>query len=376
MLGEVGADIIKVEPPNGNELRQRGPFPNDNPDLEASGLFMAVNLGKRGITLDVGIPTGKELFLELLKQTDVLVEDYPGQIIEEWQLDYAHLKQANPRLIVSSISIFGRSGPYANYQATHINAAAASGLAMGQGHPDREPLTMPYDLLAYQSGAGGFAATMLALLARDVTGRGQQVDVSEVDTIATLYSVGITTYLYRSLSFLRNGNHGSFLYPDVFLPCKDGYVGLVCNQLRQWIRFLELMGTPEWTEDPRYRNRRAMTEEYPDEVDALLTGWMRQHTREELFKMCTEQDVPLTPAYTIQELLEVPHLRERDFWLPIAHPRAGTFRFSGPPFKFSQTPPAIKSRAPMLGEHNSEVLGKNLDIPFEDLERLRTSGII
>ena len=376
MLADCGAHVTTVEPPAGNSLRRRGPFPGDVPNPEASGVYLAANLGKRGVTLNVDTNRGRELFLDLVREADVLVEDHTPRVMEERGLDHDHLKEINPRLIVTSITPFGSTGPWRDYNATHLTTAAACGLAMGLGHPDREPLTMPFDLVAYQAGAAGYSATMLALVARESSGVGEHVDVSATDTIATLYSIAITTLLYRGITLLRNGNHGSFLYPDVFLPCKDGYIGLVCNQIAQWIRFLELMGTPKWTEERRYRDRRAMTESYPDEVDDLLIAWLKEHTREELFQMCVERDVPLTPAYTVKELLDLPHLQERGFWVPVDHPQAGTLKFTGPNFEMTGTPLSVKGRAPQLGEHNVEILGESLGVANEELERLRTVGVV
>jgi crotonobetainyl-CoA:carnitine CoA-transferase CaiB-like acyl-CoA transferase len=196
-----------------------------------------------------------------------------------------------------------------------------------------------------------------------------------VEVLATLFSTAITTYTYRGVTGIRNGNRGGFLYPDVFLPCKDGHVGLVCNQLQQWIRFLELMGMPEWTQDPRYRDRRKMTEDYPDEVDALMGPWMTERTRDELFAMCREKHIPLAPAYDVQELLDNAHLAERQAFQTV-ETGVGPLRFPAPPYKMSETQPWLHTRAPRLGEHNVEIFCERLGRDREELGRLASAGVI
>ncbi len=376
LVSDFGAEVIKAEAPGrGDETRRYGPFVGDRPDPETSGLFMSLNLNKLGVTLEPALPSGRDLLLDLLRDADVFVHNAPPKLMEQLHLTYADLEAVNPRLVVTAITPFGQTGPYRDYRGYHLTCCAAGNIAIGTGSADREPLTLPLSLGGYQSGSAAFAATMAALLSRDRSGHGQLVDVAENEVLATLFSTAITTYAYRGVTGIRNGNRGGFLYPDVFLPCKDGHVGLVCNQLQQWIRFLELMGMPEWTQNPRYRDRRKMTEEYPNEVDALLEPWMMQHTREELFAMSREKHIPLAPAYDARELLESEHLAERAAFETV-ETDAGPLRFPAPPYKMSATQPHLRTRAPRLGEHNVDIFSGRLGRTGEQLGRLASAGAI
>ena len=379
LLAELGAEVIKVEPPEGDELRNYGPFPNNLPHKEWSGLYLWLNNNKLGITLNLRKCTGKKLLLELLKDTDVFVENLTQQTADELELDYPRLEKLNQRLVVASITPFGRTGPYKNYKAYDIGTCAASGISVGIGYPDREPLTLPISLAAFQGGASASAATIVALLARDIVGEGQHVDVSEVEVLATTHHAGglISLYIYRGIAGIRKGIHGGyFTYPNSTLPCKDGYIALLAPQIDQWTRFIKVMGEPDWSKDPRYRDRRAMAEQYPDEADALLLPWLKEHTKKEILDICIQERIPFAPLMAIDELVNSPHLEQRGFFVEVEHPGAGKFKYPGPAFKASETPATIRRAAPRLGEHNEDIICGRLGYFQEDLVNLRRSGVI
>ena len=214
VLAELGAEVIKVEPPGvGDEARQRGPFPAGQPHPERSGLYLFANLNKRGITLNLQAGPGRELLGRLLESADIFLENQPLALVEELGLDYAALKGQYPRLIVTSISPYGRSGPYRGYRGSDLTANAMSGLSFGTGHPHREPLTTPLHQAGYLAGVGAAFASIVALLGRDLTGRGQLVDVAEAQVIGTLLTgYHLPTYIYRGVAGL------SFRQPDAAGP--------------------------------------------------------------------------------------------------------------------------------------------------------------
>ncbi len=376
LLARFGADVVKVErPPNGDPLRRRGPFPPGRLDRESGALFAALNVGKRSVTLDVATPTGAGLLGRLLEDADVLVEDLSRPEAERVGLRDDLLAERFPRLIHVPVTVFGRSGPYAGRVGRSLTAAAVGGVSVGIGSPGRRPLAPPYSLGAFQAGLAAAAGAVVALLARRRTGDGQQVDTAEMQVWATLHTgASILTYLYLGVSGLRQGNRGIGLYPNVFLPAKDGFVCLTCTPLHHWVAFLECMGTPAWTLEPRYRNRRAMLEEYPEEVDALLVDWLRAHTRAELFELAREKRFPLAPGLTVDETLASEHLAARGFWdeLELDGDR---LRVPGSPARFSTIEPLEHSRAPRLGEHTAAVLGDELGLAAATLTRLRQAGI-
>lgn len=379
LLAELGAEVIKVEPPQGDETRNHGPFPGDVPHEERSGLYLWLNNNKLGITLNLEKYTGKKLLLELLKDTDVFVENLTQQTAEKLELDYPRLEKMNKRLVVTSITPFGRTGSYKNYKAYDIGICAASGISVGIGYPDREPLTLPISQAGFQGGASASAATVVALLARDITGEGQHVDISEVEVLATTHHAGglISLYIYRGIAGIRKGIHlGYFTYPDSTFPCKDGYVALLAPQIDQWTRFIKVMGEPDWSKDPRYRDRRAMAEQYPGEVDALLLPWFKEHTKKEILDICMKERIPFGPIMTVDELVNSPHLEQRGFFVEVEHPEAGNLKYPGAAFKASETPAAVRSAAPKLGEHNNDIICGRLGYSQEDLVHLRRGGVI
>jgi len=379
LLADLGAEVIKVEKPGvGDEARKHGPFPNDVPHPERSGLFLSLNTNKLGITLNLDTATGRDILKRLLKDADVFVENNAPKCMEELGLDYDSLEKINPRLIMASITPFGQSGPYRDYKAYDINCAAAGGVSIGVGHPDREPLALPLSQGGYQAGISAASAILIALFAREKMGKGQHIDISEVGVWAGLHvGVYVLTFIYIGVTGIRRGTHGGyFIYPNEILPCKDGYVLLNCPQLAQWVRFLELMGNPEWTKNPRYRNRRAMHEEYPDEANALWIPWLKEHTYEELFQLCMENRIPLAPIYTISDLVNHPHLKECNFFVELDHPQAGRLKYPEGPCKFSKTNWELERPAPLLGEHNEQILCQRLGYSKEELIDLEKAGVI
>jgi len=378
-LGDLGAEVIKIEPPGGDSSRRNGPFPGGPPDPDASGLYLFLNTGKRGITLDINTSTGQEMFLRLLEDADVLVESNRQGKLEALGLDYGSLKDLFPQLVYTSVTPFGRTGPYKDYAGHDLNVQAAGGISIGIGMPDRSPLAIPYSQSDYMAGLAGVAATLIAILARDLTGRGQLVDVSGSQVLAALISFVyfLPNFIYRGVAGTRKGKRGGEAYfPNTIMRCKDGFVCLYPLRLEQYFRFLELIGSPDWQEEPRYRNRRAMAEEYPDESEALIAPWFKERTKEEIFELCMEAKVPCAPVRTIEEVVKDEHLNWRGYFQEVDHPVAGKVKHPGSPFRLSETPGELGGPAPLLGQHNEEVYCDRLGITKEELSRLGMAGII
>ena len=379
VLGELGADVIKIETPGtGDEGRARGPFPGGVPHPERSGLFLFANLNKRGITLNLESGEGRNILGRLLATADIFVENRPLGALEALELDYESLGAANPHLIVTSISPYGRSGPYRRYQGTDLTANAMSGLSFGTGHPHREPLTTPLHQASYLAGVGAAFASIVALLGRDLTGRGQLVDVAEAQVIGTLLTgYHLPTYIYRGVAGFRSGNRMRLgLFPNCVLPCKDGYICIDAPQMEQYRRFLGLLGEQEWMETPRYRDRRAMSDQYPEEAEGLIAPWFMERTKQEILAACLANRVPCVPVQTFDEALADPQLSSRAFFQNVEHPESGIYRYPGQPYRFSDTPTRLVRPAPLLGQHNEEVLGVELGISPADLDSLSRNGIV
>jgi crotonobetainyl-CoA:carnitine CoA-transferase CaiB-like acyl-CoA transferase len=379
LLAELGAEVIKVEPPAyGDDSRYLGPFPGDTPHPERSGLFLFVNLNKRGVTLAPQTSAGRRLLGLLLESADIFLENQPLALVQEVGLDYETLKRQHPRLIVTSVSPYGRSGPYQGYRGYDLTANAMSGLSFGTGHSHREPLTTPLHQASYLAGVGAAFSSIVALLGRDLTGQGQLVDVSEAQVIGTLLTgYHLPTYIYRGVAGWRSGNRMRLgLFPNCVLPCKDGYVCIDAPQLEQYQRFLALLGEQDWMQDPRYRDRRAMSDQYPEEAESLIAPWFMQRTKEEILQLCLEHRIPCVPVKTFDEVLDDPQLTARDYFQEFPHQEAGSYRYPGPPYRLSESPCQIIRPAPALGQHNEEIFCGELAYHREELAELAKAGII
>ena len=379
VLAELGAEVIKVEPPGaGDASRQLGPYPDGVPHPERSGLFLFANLNKKGITLDPTRKAGRDLLGRLLETADIFLDNQPLDILKETRLDYDSLRGPYPGLVATSVSPYGRSGPYQDYRGYDLNANAMSGLSFGTGHPHREPLTTPMHQASYLAGVGAAFATVVAMLGRDLTGRGQLVDVSEAQVIGTLLTgYHLPTYIYRGVAGWRSGNRMRLgLFPNCVLPCRDGYVCIDAPQIEQYQRFLDLLGDQPWMKQPRYRDRRAMSDQYPEEAESLIAPWFMQRTKQEVLEACLENRIPCVPVKTFDEVLADQQLNSRDYFQEVFHPASESFRYPGPPYRFAKTPCRVVRPAPTLGQHNQEILGGELGIDRVQLVQLSRSEVV
>ena len=362
LLAELGADVIKIEAPAGDRAREIGPFPGNAPHPERSGLFLFANLGKRGVTLDTTVQAGIAQLHSLLQDADIFVENQPYAGLFDAGITEAELRRRHPHLIAVSISPYGRTGDYCEYAGYDLQVNALSGLSFGTGHTHREPLTTPGRQASYLAGLGGAFAAVVGLLAREsasATGRGQYIDVSDSGIIATLLTgYHLPTFIYRGIAGYRSGNRMRLgLFPNCVLPCRDGYVCIDAPQLEQYQRFLNLLGDPDWIDNPRYRDRRAMSDRYPEEAENLIAPWFMEHDKAEILQLCLENRIPCAPVLTIDEMLETPQLRERAWFRDHDHPQAGQLRYPGEAVRLNGSPCRIVRPAPMLGQHNHEVFG-------------------
>ena len=382
LLAGLGARVTKVEEPAGGDIARRcGPYPQNIPHPDQSGLFHYLNRNKRGITLDVGKPAGREIFLKLIQDADVLVEDMRPQVAENLQLDYRHLSEINPNLIVISITPFGQTGPYKDYKAYAINASALGGMSTIVGEPGREPLTPPFSLGNFQTGIISANAVMFAWMARQKGAPGQHIDISEAESWAIFHTGNVVSaFIYSGRKRTRTGHRTYAPYPYTLLPCKDGYLSMIALRGSEWKRFLEVVGdgkVPEWyASDDRFKDRLKAGLEYADVLDDLLAPWLMSHTREEIFARCREKHVPFTPVRNIDEVVNCAHLNKRKYFEAIRCQDAETFKCPGAPVRFSQSAWNLETAAPNLAQHNSEVYGAQLQYSEAELAQLHKTNII
>ena len=383
LLGDMGADVIKVEPPDlGDESRSRGPFYKGIPGMDTSLLYIYLNSNKRGITLNVEVPTGKQMLLELLKKVDLLVEDLPSSAIDSLQLDYATLREVNPSLVVTSITPFGRSGPYKDYKAYYMNTyhSAGDGYMLPGGrladqlYPEAEPIVAGGYLGEYQAGLSAAVASMAALVGRLLDGQGQHLDVSKQETLINLNSADFCRYPADGVIETRHDRHLSH-YTGGLYRCKDGFWELLIPSQKQWDAMVELMGQPSWTKD-KICDTQESRFAHRAEIDEKIEQWAMDHTREEIYHSLQQVGVAVGPVYSTEEVLNDPQMEYRNYFAAAEHPVIGNFKAPSAAYQHSRTPWAYSLPSPSLGQHNAEIYGDWLDYDDRELSRLKQAGVI
>jgi CoA:oxalate CoA-transferase len=378
LMADMGAEVIKIEPPEGDKARKETSFLDGDKDSKLSGSFLYLNTNKKGITLDVTKPAGYNILLKILKDTDVLVINKAPSFMERNGLLYENLKKEIPRLIVTSITPFGISGAFRDFKSYDINATAMGGINIGIGEPGREPLKLPLEQTKYQAGVIGSIATMMALFGRNKTGNGEYIDISEIEVWSTIHTgTGIVSFLFSGR--IRNRTGHRLLgqpYPHTILPCKDGFVALQASERHHWAKFVEMVGNPEWINDEKFQDRITLNEEYGDEADALLAPWLASRTKEEIFALCRKYRVPGSPVYTVSDVLNNEHLKQRGYFVELEHGEAGVLKYPGIPYKFLESPGHYHSPAPLLGEHDKEIFCDKLGISDDEFQQLKNNGCI
>ncbi|MCP5082576.1 MAG: CoA transferase [Alphaproteobacteria bacterium] len=378
LFSDFGADVIKVEPPQGDAARHTGPFPHDEPDPEKSGLFFINNTNKRGITCDVNTEAGRALFLRLLEWADVLIENNLPRQMREWRLDYDHIADVNADLVVISITPFGQTGPYSGWNAYDLNAYHLSGASSRYcGRPGEMPLEHGTFAADYFGAVTASTWGMAAVYGRDVVGGGQQVDVSCAEAIAAAFVGGqnIGGYAQEGVFDKRTGVGMPQGAPATILPCKDGHVWMLALEPGQWNGLREVMGNPEWADLDLFQDM-FMRAQNADVIYPFIEEWTMQHSKMEIMEKCQAAGCPITAVFTIAEAAEHPHLAARDYFVNIDHPALGEVRNLGAPFKLPACPGGPNTPAPLLGQHNSEVYGEILGLATHEIEHLDADGIL
>lgn len=381
LLADYGADVIKVERPGeGDPARRIGPFFHDDPGPEKSGLFLHLNTNKRGITLNLKSATGKKIVKELVRDVDILVESFSPRVMPALGLDYETLEQINPKLVMVSISSFGQTGPYRDFRASEIVEYAMGGEMCSTGIAGREPLKLGGNVVQYQAGTVAAVATMGALYGADLQEEGQHVDVSIMETQAgsadrrIIYLLGyacagvLTTRWPPPREAVR-----MVILPQGVYPCKDGFINTL-SLPQWWPRYLQALDMPELKDDPRFQN--IFSAEAGMEFDAIWYSWLADHTKDELFQKFLEVQIASAPVNSPADLVNNPHLREREYFTEIDHPATGKVLYPGAPVRLTESPWQLGRPAPLLGQHNQEVYCGQLGYNSEELVKLRESGVI
>jgi crotonobetainyl-CoA:carnitine CoA-transferase CaiB-like acyl-CoA transferase len=394
LLGDLGADVIKIERPGGDPARNIGPFYHDEVDPEKSLFWFAFNTSKRGITLDIKTADGQEIFKKLVEDADFVIESFPPGYMDELGLGYSALEKINPRVIMVSITPFGQTGPHKDYKAPDIVAWAMGGHMYPCGSPDHPPVRISHHSQAYiHAATEAVVGAMMALYYREMTGEGQQVDVSIQESLAqSTYTNTSTWDMVRvnrqregGLNVSRAGVDTGIRLKRVW-PCKDGYV--------MWF----FLGGARWRRNPplvEWMNSEGMATDFLKKFDWEAFGWgettqeiidrleepaakfFLRHTRAELWEGAVKHRVMVYPVATTDDIVQSIQLADRGFWVELEHPELGTtITYPGAFTKTSEAPPKISRCAPLIGEHNQQIYAKESGFSGEEILTLQQAKVI
>ena len=380
LMADVGADVIKVEPPGGDLMRRIGPFIHDEPHPERSLYWFHFNTNKRSITLDITTTAGADLFLRLIREADVVLETYQPGFLDSLGLGYPELSGLNPGLVYVSVTPFGQTGPYKDYKASDLVGFAMGGFMYMTGWPHTPP-TRLWGSQAYHTASNwAFAAALLALYDRLNTGLGQHIDVSMQEAVTMSTQHVNAAYAYEGRTYVRAG----FLHTGQMVctwKCKDGYCSITTNtrkawdELRAWMAEEGMVGD---LMDEKYDNHFILRgTDVVEQIDAQIGKWAMHHTRHEIHEWGQSRHHPFGYAATPSEMIENPQLWDRGFFTKVEHPELdAAFVYPGAPYKLSDSPWELRSEAPSIGQHNMEVYRDELGLSSEELETLGSGGVI
>ncbi len=353
LLAGFGAEVIKIErPETGDPLRQQAPFygvekaTENNSHTERSIPFLWLNTGKKSLTLDLKNPHDHAQVIALIKQADIVVENFAPGVMARLGLGYEQLSQINPHLVMVAISNFGQSGPYRDYKAEEIQLNAISGLMDNTGSPNREPLSAGPAINQYTAGLHAYLAIMAAITQGTFQGAGQYIDISIMESSVEQIENRVNAYLFNGTVASRG--------PHAFAPwgnytCKDGEVTIISAPFRHWPHGAKIFAQPELTEK-KFHHVRDRIKQRPT-IDALIQPWLNNKNKVDIF--AEGQNAGLSFGYVaeLDEVLESPQHHARDFFVELEHPVVGTHQYCDAPFRMYETPWQT-TRAPLLGEHN------------------------
>jgi crotonobetainyl-CoA:carnitine CoA-transferase CaiB-like acyl-CoA transferase len=373
MLADMGADVVKVEAPKGGDEGRYGYPPVDGVPV----FFQALNRNKRGITLDLRKEEGRRILRRLLPHFDVLVENFAGGTLARWGLAPEDLCREHPKLVVASLSGFGQTGPWRDRPSYDIITQAASGFMSLTGFPGHAPTRGGGSLGDYVQGLFGAIAVLGALVARDRTGRGQAVDVSSQDAMFSLLDQWPSIFAASGRLPRQVGNRHLAAVPYDAYQARDGWLVIAVASNKLFRQLCAAIGRPELGDDPRFRGVVSRLE-HGDEINAIVSAWVGEHTVDEVLAILGPDGagVPCAPVYTVDQLVDHPQLVARGMIERVPHPKLGEMLVPGVVIKMSETPGAIRTLGPELGQHTDDVLADLLGLSGEDLARLRAEQVI
>jgi crotonobetainyl-CoA:carnitine CoA-transferase CaiB-like acyl-CoA transferase len=389
ILADLGAEVIKVEPPQGDPARRLGPFYRDIPYPERSLYWLAYNVNKKGITLNIETRDGQELFLRLVKKADFVLESFSPGYLERLGLGYSKLSEVNPHLVVTSITPFGYSGPCRDHKASDITLMAMGGFMYMIGEPERTPLRISFEQAYFHAASEAAVATLVALYYKGISGEGQHIDVSAQASLITSTVNAIPFWELNQVILGRAGSYRVGLTATrqrQLWECQDGYVifyiaggafGAKSNAaLADWLESEGLTDDFVKGIDWDSFDMATVTQEVQDHLEKLASSLFKRYTTTELYEQAIKRGLVLCPVSTPKEIVENPQLEARDYWVKVRHEELGqSFSYPGPFVKYLKAPHPYH-RAPLIGEHNKEIYQRELGLSEKQLVTLKQAGVI
>jgi benzylsuccinate CoA-transferase BbsE subunit len=384
ILGDLGADVIKVERPGGDTARTLGPFYHNEPHIERSLFWFAMNTSKRGITLNIETQFGQEIFRKLVKTADFVVESFSPGYLDGLSLGYSDLEKVNPQIIMVSITPFGQTGPRKDWKTSDIVAWAMGGQMAPCGEVDRPPYRVSHHSQSYlNAGVDAAQGALTALFYRWSTGEGQQVDVSIQESVIQS-TEHITSGWDRRKAIQKRGEEGGFRQSQLW-KCQDGYISFAYSGAASGTSFDKAL--MEWLAGEGFLDGASsgfdgnqiapMGREVPPRIREATAKLFMAHTKAELLNKALKREIQLYPVSTPADILENPQLAARGFWESVEHPELGTaISYPGAFVLASEASPRIVRRAPHIGEHNADIYEKELGMSKEELVTLKQTGVI
>ncbi|MEZ0167300.1 CaiB/BaiF CoA transferase family protein [Microvirga sp. TS319] len=372
LMAMAGAEVIKIEPHGGEHLRVRAALGG------AALPFAMLNGNKKSVTLDLKAERGRDLFLQMVRSADVLVENFAPGVTERLGIGPEVLQAENPRLIYASSTGYGRSGPYRDYPAMDITVQAMSGIMSITGFPDNPPVKSGPALCDFFAGIHLYAGIATALYEREKTGKGRLVEVSMQEAVYASLSSNLALYHGNGGNVpVRTGNrHGGLAEaPYNVYATNDGHVAIICNNNRHFHALLKAMDREDLKGDPRFQDLKSRVA-HIDDIDALVTDWTRQYTKAELVERLLAHRVPHAPVRDLSEVINDPHMHARGSLRWINHPQYGRIVVQNSPIRYEGVPPMHLEPSSPLGAQNREVFCERLGLSEQEFEQLRREGVV
>lgn len=372
LMAMAGAEVIKVEPPGGEFLRRR------DARSGAGVPFAMLNANKRSISLNLKTPRGRDLLLDLVRQADVVAENYAPGVMDRLGLGYEALRAVNPRIVYASSSGYGGDGPYRDYPAMDLTVQAMSGVMSITGFAENAPVKSGAALCDFFGGVHLYGAIATALFARERSGEGSRIEVAMLEAVypSLASSIGMT-YGERADIPMRTGNrHGGLsLCPYNVYPASDGFVAIICNNDKHWLCLVDAMARPDLKGDPRMATMRDRVA-HMDEIDALISEWTSSQSRDDLFARLAAFRVPSAPVRDLPEVIADRHMHERGMLLEVDHPQYGRITVCRSPINYPGMAQPDYRVSPDYAADNEAVYGGMLGIPAAELAALRAEGVV